>query len=366
MSFNSCGRIFSVATFGESHGPAVGCVVDGCPALVPLAEEDIQPALDRRRPGGGPHVTARNEPDRVRILSGVVDGKTTGHPICLLIENTDQRSKDYAALERLYRPGHADATYWAKYGIHDIRGGGRSSARETAARVAAGAVAKKALAQFAETADIRVRAGLISLGTACAGAAAWDDGAVDANPFFCPDAGAVEAMRREMEAAVADGDSLGGVVEARVDGLPAGLGEPLHDKLDARVAQMCMGLNAAKGVEIGDGFAAARARGSANNDPMRRPGSGRFEDAFASNHAGGVLGGISTGQRLVVRVALKPTPSIATPQKTVTRDLENADIAVSGRHDPAVAVRAVPVVEAMLWLILADFHLLHRARKNPR
>ena len=363
MSFNTCGRLFTFATFGESHGPAVGCLVDGCPALVPLDESDIQPMLDRRRPGGGPYVTQRSEPDQVRILSGVVEGKTTGHPICLVIENTDQRSKDYSALANVYRPGHADAVYWHKYGIHDVRGGGRSSARETAARVAAGAVAKKTLSRFADASAIRIQAGLVQLGTVMADASAWDAGGIDANPFFCPDPAAVEPMRREIDAALADEDSLGGIVEARVTGVPAGLGEPLYDKLDARIAQMCMGLNAAKGVEIGDGFAAAAARGSVNNDPLRSPAGGRLEDAFQTNHAGGVLGGISTGQPIVVRVALKPTPSIGIAQNTVDRTLANTEIAVSGRHDPAVAIRAVPVVEAMLWLVLADFYLLHRARK---
>lgn len=363
MHSNASGRLFTFATFGESHGPAIGCVVDGCPALVPLDESDIQPLLDRRRPGGGPYVTQRNEPDHARILSGVVDGKTTGHPICIVIENTNQRSKDYSALADVYRPGHADAVYWKKYGIHDVRGGGRSSARETAARVAAGAVAEKMLSVFPGAANIRVQAGLVQLGPVKADTSKWDAAAVDENPFFCPDAAAVEPMRREIVAAMADGDSLGGIIEARVTGVPAGLGEPLYDKLDARIAHMCMGLNAVKGVEIGDGFAAASARGSANNDAMREPASGTLEDAFLTNHAGGVLGGVSTGQPIVVRVALKPTPSIGKPQRTVDRALANTEISVAGRHDPAVAIRAVPVVEAMLWLILADFHLLHRARK---
>lgn len=363
MNSNASGRLFSFATFGESHGPAIGCLVDGCPALVPLTEADIQPMLDRRRPGNSPYVSQRSEADQVRILSGVCEGKTTGHPICLLIENADQHSRDYAALAEVFRPGHADATYWEKFGIHDIRGGGRSSARETASRVAAAGVARKMLAHFPETAGITVRAGLVQLGPVQTNPDAWEDNAIDANPFFCPDPGAVEPMKRELEKALADLDSLGGVVEVRVAGVPAGLGEPLYDRLDARIAQLLMGLNAVKGVEIGDGFAAAASRGSANNDAMRSPTSGRFADSFRSNHAGGILGGISTGQPIVARAALKPTPSIAQRQQTVDRALADAEIAVEGRHDPAVAIRAVPVIEAMQWLILADFFLLHRARR---
>ena len=364
MNANASGRLFTFATFGESHGPAVGCVVDGCPALIPLSEADIQPMLDRRRPGNSPYVSQRNEADQVRILSGVCEGKTTGHPICLLIENTNQHSRDYAALADVFRPGHADGTYWKKFGIHDVRGGGRSSARETASRVAAGGVARKMLLAFPETAGLKVRAGLVRLGPVKADSHAWNDESIDANPFFCPDPGAVEPMKQELEQALADLDSLGGVVEARVHGVPPGLGEPLYDRLDARIAQLLMGLNAVKGVEIGDGFAAAAARGSENNDAMRSPVSGRFADSFLTNHAGGILGGIATGQPIIVRAALKPTPSVAQRQLTVNRELRDIDIAVQGRHDPAVAIRAVPVIEAMLWLVLADFFLLHRARKT--
>ncbi len=365
MHANTFGRLFSFAGFGESHGPAIGCVVDGCPPLVPLSEEDIQPMLDRRRPGSSQLVSPRREADQVRILSGVHEGKTTGHPICLFIENRSQRSGDYGQIRDLFRPGHADGAYYMKYGIHDHRGGGRASARETAVRVAAAAVARKMLGQFPETAGIRVAAGLIRLGSVAAAVDHWDEAAINSNPLFCPDPAAAAPMLAALETAVDEGDSLGGVVEARAEGLPVGLGEPVYDRLDARLAQACMGLNAAKGVEIGDGFAAAAARGSGDNDQMRAPASGRFADAFLTNHAGGVLGGISTGQPLVLRVAFKPTPSISRRQQTVDRELRDAEISVGGRHDPAVAVRAVPVVEAMIWLTLADFFLLARARKAP-
>lgn len=361
MNSNTFGRLFSLASFGESHGPALGCVVDGCPPRTPLAESDIQPALDRRRPGSGPLVSQRRETDRATILSGVHEGLTTGHPICLLIENRDQRPGDYESLREIFRPGHADAAYAAKYGIRDHRGGGRSSARETAARVAAGAVARKMLSRFSETADLKVRAGLTRLGPAAADPANWDDGTIDENPLFCPDPKAVAPMLAALEKARAAGDSLGGIVEIRADGVPPGLGEPVYDRLDARIAQACMGLNAVKGVEIGDGFAAAASTGSGNNDQMRAPASGRLADAFLTNHAGGVLGGISTGQTILVRAAVKPTPSISMPQLTVDAGLRDADVSVAGRHDPAVAVRAAPVLEAMLWLILADFFLLGRA-----
>ncbi|MDR1613182.1 MAG: chorismate synthase [Planctomycetota bacterium] len=372
MGNNQFGRLFTVLTFGESHGPAVGCVVDGCPANVPLGPADIQPMLDRRRPGTGPNVSARKEPDRVEILSGVHEGVTTGHPICLLVVNRDQRPADYDAVKDLFRPGHADAVYQLKYGVRDPRGGGRASARETLGRVAAAGVAKQLLRRLPECGAIRVVAGLTRLGSALARESAWNDDAIAVNPFFCPDPQAVAAMRDGIEDAIAKGDSLGGVVEARAFGVPAGLGEPAHDKLDARIAQACMGINAVKGVEIGDGFGVANATGSENNDALRAPKSGRLADAFLSNHAGGILGGISTGQPIRVRVAVKPTPSISREQETVNARLENASLSVSGRHDPAVAIRAVPVVEAMLWLVLADFALLGRVAnaatpgKEPR
>lgn len=362
MSCNRFGTLFSFTSFGESHGPAVGCVVDGCPARLPLTEADIQPFLDRRRPGQSPYVSSRAEEDKVRILSGVYDGMSTGHPILLLVENRDQRSTDYAALENVFRPGHADATYQTKYGIRDHRGGGRSSARETVARVAAGAVARQLLAHHPATRDLVIRAGLVALGNVQADPARWDDAAIDANPFFCPDSAAVPAMREAMDAILAEDNSLGGVVEIRVRNAPPGLGEPAYDRLDGRIGAACLGLNAVKGVEIGDGFAAARLDGLRNNDAMRSPASGKLADAFVSNHAGGILGGISTGADIVVRCALKPTPSIGLPQETVDSSLANVDLALTGRHDPAVCIRAVPVLEATLAVLLADFLLLKQAR----
>ena len=364
MNANTFGRLFSFTTFGESHGPVIGCVIDGCPSLMSLSETDIQPFLDRRRPGQSPYVSQRGEADRVKILSGVYEGMTTGHPILLIIENHDQRSTDYDRLRDIFRPGHADATYQAKYGIRDPRGGGRASARETAARVAAGAVAKKMLAGFKDTEDVRIIAGLTRLGNVEADPANWDDAAIAANPFFCPDAKAAVAMAEELARAVADKSSLGGVVEIRALGVPPGLGEPVYDRLDGRIGAACLGLNAVKAVEIGDGFAAGRMDGIAHNDPMRPPESGVLADAFKTNHAGGVLGGISTGQTIVVRCAVKPTPSIAAPQKTVDKAFRAVDLELEGRHDPAVCIRAVPVFEATFWLILADFFLLQRARER--
>ncbi len=364
MSHNSFGRLLTVTTWGESHGAAIGCVIDGCPAKIPLTEADIQPRLDRRRPGRNPQVSPRNEPDAVKIMSGTYAGKTTGAPISLLIENRNQHSADYAELAPIYRPGHADATYHNKYGIRDPRGGGRASARETAARVAAGAVAERLLAYFPDTASLRIQAALIKLGQVPAEAQVWNRQTIDANPFFCPAPDAVAAMEAALSAARERGDSLGGVVEARVDNVPPGLGEPLYDRLDARLAGYFMGINAVKGVEIGAGFAAAELTGSENNDAMRSPASGRIADAYQSNHAGGILGGISTGGEIVVRIAFKPTPSIGRIQETVDEQLANRELAIGGRHDPAVCIRAVPVVEAMLALALADFYLLYRASKH--
>lgn len=357
---NTFGRLFGFTTFGESHGEAVGCVVDGCPAGVPLREADIQPWLDKRRPGQSRYVTQRSEPDEVHIMSGVYEGRTTGHPVMLMVYNTNQRPKDYSQVERVFRPGHADAAYTAKYGIRDPRGGGRSSARETLARVAAGAVARQMLASFPQTAGIQIRAGLVALGSQTA--ASWSDDAIDQNPFFCPDPQAVDGYAAELEAAMAQKDSLGGIVEIRCTGVPPGLGEPLYDKLDARIAGACMGLNAVKGVEIGEGFGAARLRGSQNNDAMRAPASGRLGDAFVTNHAGGILGGISTGAPIIVRCALKPTPSIAQHQTTINTELQTVDLELKGRHDPALCIRAVPVLEAIMQCIIADFWLLCRAK----
>ncbi|MCD8140979.1 MAG: chorismate synthase [Planctomycetaceae bacterium] len=366
MSSNTAGRLFTFTTWGESHGPAIGCVIDGCPSRIPLAESDIQPWLDRRRPGRNAQVSPRREEDRVSILSGVFEGVTTGHPISLIIENTNQRSTDYQKLASIFRPGHADATYRHKYGVRDPRGGGRSSARETAGRVAAGAVAMRLLGHFEATRSVEITAGLVALGGVQADASRWDDRTIDQNPVFCPDAGAVDAMLAAVEEAKAAGDSLGGVVEVRARGVPAGLGEPVYDRLDGRIAGMFMGLNAVKGVEIGAGFAAAGLRGSENNDPMRRPESGKLGDAFQTNRAGGILAGISNGDEVVVRCAIKPTPSIGVRQKSIDVNLDDIDLdGVGGRHDPAVCIRAVPVLQAMMATIVADFFLLARTRNQP-
>lgn len=353
MAGNSFGTAFRFTTWGESHGPAIGCVVDGCPPRIPLSEADIQPFLDRRRPGQSRHTTQRREPDRIRILSGVFEGQTTGTPIALVIENQDQRSKDYGEIAAKFRPGHADITYWQKYGIRDYRGGGRSSARETAMRVAAGAIARKVLGSA-----IRVRGALVRMGPHGIDRAAWDWDAVDGNPFFCPDATAADRWAAELDAIRKAGSSLGAVIEIVASGVPAGLGEPIYDKLDSDLARALMTINAVKGVEIGDGFAAATLRGEDNADELRIGADGRPE--FLANHAGGVLGGISTGQDIVARFAVKPTSSILTPRQTVDLDGNDTDIRTKGRHDPCVGIRAVPVGEAMVALVLAD-HVL-RAR----
>lgn len=366
MQANSFGKLFTFTSFGESHGKAVGCVVDGCPPGIPLTEADIQPWLDRRRPGRNRFVSPRSERDAVEIMSGVYEGATTGHPIMLMVHNRNQRSKDYEKLKHLFRPGHADAAYTAKYGVRDPRGGGRSSARETIARVAAGAVARQLLAHFPETRNIAVTAGLTALGGVQADTNKWRDDAIDQNPFFCPDPDIVTRYESILKNAVARNDSLGGIVEIRARNVPPGLGEPVYDRLDGRIGAACLGLNAVKGVEIGDGFAAAAAKGSENNDAMRTPASGRLEDAFLTNHAGGILGGISTGQPIIVRCALKPTPSIGQTQHTVDADLKTLDCTIGGRHDPAVCIRAVPVLEATLAFVLADFHLLRRANAPLR
>ena len=364
MNFNTFGRLFSFTSFGESHGPVIGCVVDGCPARIPLVESDIQPFLDRRRPGRNQYISPRKEEDQIKILSGVYEGMTTGHPVMLMVENRDHRSSDYNQIKNVYQPGHADATYQTKYGFRDPRGGGRSSARETIARVAAGAVAKKVLIEFTETKQIEVVAGLIRLGKVIAEPNRWQDAVIPTNPFCCPDAAMISAMQEEIEKSIAAGNSLGGIVEIRIRNVPPGLGEPVYDRLDARIGAACLGLNAVKGVEIGDGFTASSATGLLNNDSMRRPVSGVLADAFQSNHAGGILGGISTGQEIIIRCAVKPTPSIAASQETVDMQLNNVDLEISGRHDPAVCIRSIPVFEAVLWCILADFFLLQRARNH--
>ncbi|MFC3711888.1 chorismate synthase [Sphingoaurantiacus capsulatus] len=353
MSFNSFGRVFRFSTWGESHGPAIGAVVDGCPPGLTLSEADLQPWLDKRRPGQSRFTTQRREPDEVRILSGVFEGRTTGTPIALQIENVDQRSKDYSEVAAKYRPGHADYAYDAKYGFRDPRGGGRSSARETASRVAAGGVARLVIP------EVRIRAYLVELGGIAIDRNRFDDAEIDNNPFFCPDAIVAAEWEAALDAARKSGSSLGAVVECVASGVPAGWGAPLYAKLDGELAAAMMSINAVKGVEIGDGFGAARLRGEENADPMCPGANG---PTFLSNHAGGVAGGISTGQEVVVRIALKPTSSILTPVETVTREGQATEIVTKGRHDPCVGIRAAPVAEAMMALVLADQKLLHRAQ----
>ena len=353
MSLNSFGHIFRFTTWGESHGPAIGAVVDGCPPGLALSEADIQPFLDARRPGQSKYTTQRQEPDAVRILSGVFEGKTTGTPISLMIDNVDQRSKDYSEVAAAYRPGHADYAYDAKYGFRDYRGGGRSSARETASRVAAGGVARLVVP------EVTIRAWVSEIGRDAIDPANFDADEIGRNPFFCPDAAAAARWERLVDDARLAGSSLGAVVECVASGVPAGWGAPLYAKLDAELAHAMMGINAVKGVEIGDGFDAARLSGETNADPMR-PGDDGPE--FLANHAGGIAGGISTGQPIRVRVAFKPTSSILTPVETITRDGEATELRTKGRHDPCVGIRGVPVVEAMMALVLADQKLLHRAQ----
>lgn len=354
MSVNSFGRVLRLTTWGESHGPAIGGVVDGCPPGLPLTESDIQPWLDRRRPGTSRHTTQRREPDTVRILSGTFEGRTTGTPISLQIDNVDARPRDYEEIEAAYRPGHADYVYDAKYGVRDWRGGGRSSARETAMRVAAGAIARLIVP------DVRITAYLVELGGDLIDRDTFDAAAIDANPFFCPDPKAAERWASRLDAARKEGNSLGAVAECVVSGVPAGLGAPVYGKLDADLAAAMMSINAVKGVEIGDGFAAARLTGAAAADEMRSGPDGK--PLFLANHSGGVVGGISTGQDVVVRVAFKPTSSIPSPLRTVDRDSKETEIRTTGRHDPCVGIRGVPVVETMMALTVADHMLLHRAQ----
>ena len=352
MSWNGFGRMFRFSTWGESHGVAIGALVDGCPPGLALSETDLQPWLDRRRPGASRFTSQRREPDQVRILSGTFEGLTTGSPISLMIDNVDQRSKDYEP--GAYRPGHADYVYDAKYGLRDWRGGGRSSARETAARVAAGAVARLVIPEVA------IRAYVVELGGDAIDRAEFDDARIDTNPFFCPDLAAATRWEAMVDAARKAGSSLGAVVECIATGVPAGWGAPVYAKLDAELASGMMSINAVKGVEMGDGFAAARLRGEDNADEMRVGHDGSPQ--FLSNHAGGVAGGISTGQPLVVRVAFKPTSSILTPVRTIDRTGAETEIVTTGRHDPCVGIRGAPVVEAMMALVLADQKLLHRAQ----
>ena len=353
MSVNTFGRLFRFTTWGESHGPALGAVVDGCPPGLAIDESVIQPFLDARRPGQSKFTTQRQEPDAVRILSGVFEGKTTGTPISLMIENVDQRSKDYSDVAKAYRPGHADYAYDAKYGFRDYRGGGRSSARETAARVAAGAVARLVIP------EVTILAYVSEIGGDAIDMANFDASEIGNNPFFCPDAAASKRWEKIVDDARLAGSSVGAVVECVATGVPAGWGAPLYAKLDSELASAMMGINAVKGVEIGDGFAAARLTGEQNADPMRPADGG---PAFLANHAGGIAGGISTGQPVVVRVAFKPTSSILTPQQTITPDGEAAEMFTKGRHDPCVGIRGVPVVESMMALVLADQKLLHRGQ----
>ncbi len=360
MSWNTFGRVLRMTTWGESHGPAIGAVLDGCPPGLALSEADIQPFLDARRPGQSRFTTQRREADEVRILSGVFpdangSSRTTGTPIQLMIENTDQRSKDYSEIAQTYRPGHADYAYDAKYGLRDHRGGGRSSARETAARVAAGAVARRVIPEVAITAYVR------EIGGDAIDDAAIDHAEIDANPFFSPDPAAARRWEGLVDEARKAGSSLGAVVECVAIGVPAGWGAPVYAKLDADLAGAMMGINAVKGVEIGEGFQAARLRGEDNADEMR-PGEEGKRPAFLANHAGGIAGGIATGQPIVVRVAFKPTSSILIPRRTITSDGEATEVSTRGRHDPCVGIRGTPVVAAMMALVLADHKLLHRAQ----
>ena len=352
MPGNSFGSLFSVTTFGESHGSGIGCVVDGCPPLVPLSVDDIQPDLYRRRPGQSRYTTQRQEADQVEILSGVFEGKTTGTPIALLIRNTDQRSKDYSNIATSFRPGHADFTYQHKYGIRDYRGGGRSSARETAARVAAGAVAKKVLGQFTH---IKIQGYLSSLGPIELGDA--DLQAVNSNAFFCAEPSKLPELEAFMQALIKEGNSIGAAISLVATSLPIGLGEPVFDRLDADIAKAMMSINAVKGVEIGDGMAVAKQKGTEHRDQITT-------DGFSSNHAGGILGGISTGQDLRVKIAIKPTSSLRLPIESLNQNGEMEEVITKGRHDPCVGIRAVPIAEAMLALVLCDHFLRHQAQNR--
>jgi chorismate synthase len=364
MSFNTFGRLFRFTSFGESHGAAIGCVVDGCPPRIPLTAEEIQVHLDKRRPGQSRFTTQRQEPDAVKILSGVFADEatgmqvTTGTPIMLMIENVDQRSKDYSAIKDKYRPGHAGYTYDVKYGIHDYRGGGRASARETAARVAAGGVARKVVP------GLSVRGALVQMGPHKIDRSRWDWNEVERNPFFCPDQVAARFFEDYLDGVRKSGSSIGAVIEVVAEGVPPGLGAPVYGKLDADIAAALMGINAVKGVEIGDGFASAELSGEDNADEMRKgPNLGNeTKPVFLSNHAGGILGGISTGQPIVARFAVKPTSSILTPRRTVDRYGQDTEIVTKGRHDPCVGIRAVPIGEAMVACVLADHYLMHRAQ----
>lgn len=360
MSHNSFGHLFRFTTWGESHGPALGCVVDGCPPRIAISEEEIQSFLDKRKPGQSKYTTQRQEPDQVKILSGtMIDDETgvlmtTGTPISMMIENTDQRSKDYSEIKERYRPGHADYTYDAKYGIRDYRGGGRSSARETAARVAAGAIARKVVP------DMTIRAAMVQIGPHKVNYDNWDWDQVNENPFFCPEAEAAIEWADYLDGIRKAGSSVGAVIEVVAEGVPVGLGAPVYAKLDQDIASAMMSINAVKGVEIGNGFEAASLTGEENADEMRVGNEGK--PRFLSNHAGGVLGGISTGEPVVARFAVKPTSSILTPRQSITRSGDEVDVMTKGRHDPCVGIRAVPIGEAMMACVLADHFLRHRGQ----
>lgn len=350
MSGNTFGKLFTVTTFGESHGPALGCIIDGCPPGIELSEADLQKDLDLRKPGTSRHTTQRREPDEVRILSGVFEGKTTGTPIGLLIENTDQRSKDYSKIASQFRPAHADYTYTHKYGVRDYRGGGRSSARETAMRVAAGAVARKFLEQRL---GIRIRGYLSQLGPITVDKLDW--GQVHQNPFFCPDAAKVPELEQYMDALRKEGNSIGARINVVAEGVPPGLGEPIFDRLDADLAHALMSINAVKGVEIGAGFGSVTQKGTEHRDELTPEG-------FTSNHAGGVLGGISSGQPILASIALKPTSSLRLPGRSIDVDGNPVEVITTGRHDPCVGIRATPIAEAMMAIVLMDHYLRHRAQ----
>lgn len=354
MSHNSFGHLFRFTTWGESHGPAIGCVIDGCPPRIALSEADIQTYLDQRKPGTSRFVTQRREPDAVKILSGVFEGQTTGTPISLLIENTDQRSRDYSEIKDRYRPGHADMTYDAKYGIRDYRGGGRSSARETANRVAAGAIARKILG-----ADVNIRGAVVRIGEKTINPDNWDWEQTTQNPFWCPDSQAAKEWEDYLDSIRKDGNSVGALIEIRASGIPAGWGAPIYGKLDSDLAMGLMSINAAKGVEIGAGFATANMTGIQNADEMRK---GKEGPLFLSNKSGGILGGISNGDEIIARVAIKPTSSMMQVTRSVTSKGEEIDVQTKGRHDPCVGIRGVPVAEAMMAVVLADHKLRHRGQ----
>ena len=359
MSGNTFGQLFTVTSFGESHGTAIGCIIDGVPPRIPLGEVDIQPYVDKRRPGQSKYTTQRQESDTVQILSGVFEGKTTGTPIALMITNEDQRSKDYGDIKDKFRPGHADFTYFQKYGTRDYRGGGRSSARETAMRVAAGAVARKVLSETLGN-QVVIRGAMVQMGSNLIDGDRWDWDEINNNPFFCPDPKAAVEWETYLDGIRKQGSSIGGVIEVTATGIPAGLGEPVFDRLDADIAKAMMCIPAVKGVEVGAGFSTAAFSGPDNADEMRIGEDG--QTVFLSNNAGGVLGGISSGQEIIARFAVKPTSSISIPRMSVNEKGENVEIVTKGRHDPCVGIRAVPIGEAMLALVLADHLLRFRAQ----